>query len=144
MLCPMAPDSKRDLLHSIPLFGRLGRRELERLSQLTDEVDVPAGRVLMRQGDLGSEMFIIASGRVSVELDGKPRNDLGAGSWFGEIALLCEGPRTATVTTADPSRLFVVGHREFHALMDEMLTVRVAVFQVLADRLCKAEAHTVN
>lgn len=135
---------KRDLLHSIPLFGHLGNRELDRLSQLTDEVEVPAGRVLMRQGDRGSEMFIISSGRASVEIDGRPIRDMGTGSWFGEIALLSEGPRTATVTTAEPTRLFVVGHREFHALMDEMPTVRLAVFQCLAERLIKAEVNTVN
>lgn len=131
----MASDPKLDLLHSIPLFSRLGRREIERLGQLVDEVDVPAGRVLMRQGDRGSEMFILASGRVRVERDGQIVAERGAGEVVGEIALLSEGPRTASVTTVEPARLFVVAHREFHSLMDEMPSIRLAVLESLAQRL---------
>ena len=137
-------DPKSDLLRSIPLFARLGSGELQRLSQLTTDVDVPAGRVLMRQGDVGSEMFVISSGRVTVEMDAEPLKELGPGSWFGEIALLSEGPRTATVTAAEPSRLFVLAHHEFHDLMDEMPSVRDAVFQCVAERLGKSEEGAVN
>lgn len=132
----MAPtDPKLDLLHSIPLFARLGQRELERLGQLTDEIDVPAGKVLMRQGEHGAEMFVVASGRIAVERDGRRIAERGAGEVVGEIALLSEGPRTATVTTTEPSRLFVVGHREFHALMDEQPSIRLHVLDELARRL---------
>lgn len=131
----MARDPKLDLLHSIPLFSRLGQREVERLGQLVDEIDVPAGQVLMRQGDRGSEMFVLASGRVRVERDGQVLAERGPGDVIGEIALLSEGPRTATVTTVDPARLLVVAHREFHALMDEMPSIRLAVLDALAHRL---------
>ena len=135
----MARDPKLDLLHSIPLFSRLGRREIERLGQLVDEIDVPAGQVLMRQGDQGSEMFVLAFGRVRVERDGQMLAERGPGDVIGEIALLSEGPRTATVTTVDPARLFVVAHREFHALMDEMPSIRLAVLDALAHRLRNLE-----
>ncbi len=131
----MTRDPKLDLLRSIPLFSRLGKREIERLGQLVDEIDVPGGHVLMRQGDRGSEMFVLASGRVRVERDGKVLAERGAGEVLGEIALLSEGPRTATVTTVGPARLFVVAHREFHALMDEMPSVRLAVLEALAERI---------
>lgn len=131
----MARDPKLDLLHAIPLFARLGRKDIERLGQLVDEVDVPGGHVLMRQGDRGSEMFVLASGRVRVERDGQVLAERGPGEVIGEIALLSEGPRTATVTTVDPARLFVVAHREFHALMDEMPSVRLAVLEALAQRI---------
>lgn len=131
----MASDPKLDLLHSIPLFSRLGRREIERLGQLFDEIDVPAGQVLMRQGDRGSEMFVVASGRVRVDRDGQVLAERGPGSVVGEIALLSEGPRTASVTTVDPARLFVIAHREFHSLMDEMPSIRLAVLDELAHRL---------
>jgi len=131
----MAADPKLDRLRSIPLFSRLGSREIEHLGQLTDEVDVPAGHVLMRQGDRGGEMFVVVSGTVSVERAGRSLGDRGAGSVLGEIALLSEMPRTATVTALEPTRLFVVGHREFHSLMDEMPSVRTCVLEVLASRI---------
>lgn len=131
----MAADPKLDRLRSVPLFSGLGSREIEHLGQLTDEVDVAAGHVLMRQGDRGNEMFLVVSGKVSVERDGRALGERGAGSVLGEIALLAETPRTATVTALEPSRLFVVGHREFHSLMDQMPSVRTAVLEVLASRI---------
>jgi CRP-like cAMP-binding protein len=132
----MAPkDPKLELLRSIPLFARLGTEEIQRLGQLTDEVDVPAGKVLMRQGELGAEMFIIAGGRVAVERDGRSIAERGPGEIFGEIALLSEVPRTATVTAIEPCRLFVIGHREFHALMGELPSFRLQVLESLARRI---------
>src|SRR5215216_4209124 len=113
----MAPDSKLDLLRSIPLFSALGRRELEQVARLADEVDVPAGQVLMRQGTNGSEAFILVSGEAMAERDGTHLATYGPGALIGEIALLAEGPRTATVTASEASRFFVLGHREFHSLM---------------------------
>ena len=140
----MASNSKQDLLHRVPLFERLGRHELERLGQLADEVDAPGGRVLMRQGDRGAEMFIISEGRVRIDKDGSTVAELGPGDWFGEMALLSEGDRSATATVAEASRLFVVAHREFHELMDEMPSVRTAVFQCVAERLGKSESGAIN
>lgn len=132
----MAPkDPKLELLRSIPLFAGLSEPAIRRLGQLADEVDVPAGKVLMRQGENGAEAFVVSSGRVEVERDGRVIAERGRGDIFGEIALLSEGPRTATVTTLEPSRLFVLGHREFHALMDEHPAIRLQVLDALARRL---------
>jgi CRP-like cAMP-binding protein len=140
----MASDPKLDLLHSIPLFARLGKSDLKRLGQLADEVDVKAGKVLMRQGEFGSEMFVVVSGAVRVEQNGETINELGPGAWLGEMALLSEGRRTATVTATEPTRAFVVAHREFHALMDEMPSVRAAVFDCLAERIRKLDTDTAH
>jgi CRP-like cAMP-binding protein len=140
----MPSDPKLDLLRSIPLFERLRKSDLQRLGQLADEVDVGADRVLMRQGDYGREMFVIISGHVRVERDGSHIRELGPGSWVGEMALLSEGLRTATVTTTEPSRLFVVGHREFHALMAEVPSVRMAVYESLAQRIRGMEQSTAH
>ena len=107
----VARDEKLELLRSIPLFAGFGRRELERLSQLTDQVDLPEGRVLMRQGESGSEAFIIMDGSARVERDGVLLSERTNGEILGEIAILDEGHRTATVTLTAPSRLLVVGHR---------------------------------
>ena len=132
----MAPrDPKLQLLHAIPLFSTFGERDLENLGRLAEEVDLPAGRVLMRQGQQGSEMFIVARGAAVVERDGREVARPGPGDFFGEIALLSEGPRTATVTLTEPSTLFVLAHREFHSLMDQSPTIRVAVLDELARRL---------
>lgn len=128
-------DAKVDLLKSVSIFSGMGRRELEAVAQLLDEVDVPAGKVLMRQGETGHEMFLIARGRVQVERNGQVIAERGPGSSMGEIALLSEGQRTATVTTLEPSTLLYAGHREFHSLMDAHPSVRLCILDGLAAKI---------
>jgi len=141
----MAPkDPKIEILKSIPLFSGLAGGELERIARLLDEVDVPAGKVLMRQGELGAEMFIVVSGRFTIERDGRTIAERGPGDSLGEMALLSEGPRTATVTAAEPGRLFVVGHRQFHSLMDLSPAIRLHVLDVLARRLRTLDPDAVH
>jgi CRP-like cAMP-binding protein len=137
----MPSDPKLDLLHSVPLFARLGKSDLQRLGQLADEVDLAAGKVLMREGEYGSEMFIVVSGNVRIEQSGQKVAELGPGDWLGEMALLSEGPRTATATATEPTRAFVVAHREFHSLMDQLPSVRTAVLECVAERIRKAETE---
>ena len=140
----MARDEKLDLLHRIPLFAGLGKRELERLGMLADEVDVPAGKVLMRQGDHGDEMMIVVSGEVSVDRNGQRINTLGPGDWFGEMALLDGGPRTATVTSTSPMRMLVVNHRDFHAVMDEFPGVAAQVLATLSHRIRRLDSEAAH
>ena len=137
----MARDAKLDLLHRIPLFSGLDRHQIERLGQLAEEVDVPAGKVLIRQGDRGGDLMVLASGQVSVERDGALLRTLGSGEFFGEIALVDGGPRTATITTREPSRLVVLGHREFHAMMDEFPEVASRILATMADRIRTLDAQ---
>ena len=131
----MTSDPKLDLLRTVPLFAGLGKKEIERLGRLTDSVDLPAGRVLMRQGEVGSEMFVVVSGKLKVERDGKVIAERGPGTVVGEIALLSHVARVATVTVLEPTQAFVVGHSDFHSLMDEMPSVRASVLEVLASRI---------
>jgi len=128
-------DPKVNLIASVPLFARLGRKELEQIAQLVDDVDIPAGKVLMRQGESGSEMFIIADGTVRIERNGEFIRDVGPGTPIGEMALLSEGPRTATVTTNGPTRILLAGHREFHQLMEQHPTIRLAILDGLASKI---------
>ncbi len=128
-------DEKLELLRKVPLFAGFGGRELERLGMLTDVVDLPEGRVLMRQGERGDQMFVIVAGGARVERDGRTLAERVTGEMVGEISLVDEGPRTATVTLTEPSRLLVVGHRDFHSLMDEMPDVRLRVLETLARRV---------
>jgi protein phosphatase len=140
----VARDAKLDLLRQIPLFNGLDGRRIERIGQLADEVEVPDGRVLMRQGENGSEMMVIVRGQVGVERDGHRLNTLGPGDFFGEIALVEEGPRTATVTAEGPTSVLVVGHREFHALMDEFSDVSDHIMRVLAHRIRRLDPDSPN
>jgi CRP/FNR family transcriptional regulator, cyclic AMP receptor protein len=135
----VARDEKLDLLHRIPLFSGIDRRGLERLGQLSDEIDVPAGKVLMRQGESGSDMMVIVSGSVAIDRDGQRVNTLRAGDFFGEIALVDGGPRTATVTAGEASRLLVITHRDFHAMMEEFPDVELQVLNALAQRIRRHE-----
>jgi CRP-like cAMP-binding protein len=135
----MPRDEKLDHLKKVPLFARMGRRELERLGQLADEVEVGLDQVLAEKGHLGQEFFIVLDGRLSV-LDGhRLINQLGPGDFFGEIALLDGHQRTATVRADGITRLLVIGHSEFNALMDEFPSVRQSVLAAVAERLRKAE-----
>lgn len=137
----MAADEKLEHLRRVPLFARMGRRELERLGQLTDEIEVGLDQQLTEQGRVGHEFFIVLDGRVVV-LDGHmPIATLGPGDFFGEIALVESVPRTATVRAEGICRLLVIGHREFHALMDEFPSVRTAVMDALAERLRQNEGR---
>lgn len=137
-------DPKVDLIRSVSLFQGLGRKELEQIAQLVDDVDIPAGKVLMRQGESGAEMFIIAAGSVRIERNGEFIRDSGPGTSIGEMALLSEGPRTATVTATVPTRILLAGHREFHQLMEEHPAIRMKILEGLATKirfLDQAGAH---
>ena len=140
----MVRDEKIELLRTVPLFGGLGSRALERISALADIVDLPAERRLMTQGERGAEMFVLVSGSVDIERDGASLGRRGPGAVLGEIALIDGGPRTATVTLTEPSRLLVLARREFHALMDEFPEVRLQVLETVAHRLRSLDHEAVH
>jgi CRP/FNR family cyclic AMP-dependent transcriptional regulator len=140
----MARDEKIELLRTVPLFAGLSKRELRRIGELADEVDLPADRVLMRQGDYGAEMMVIVDGNARIERDGAVIADRGDGEVLGEIALLDGGPRTATVTLTRDSRLLVLGRREFQTAMDELPEVRLRVLEAVARRLRTLDPASVH
>src|SRR3712207_1222225 len=90
-------DAKIDRLAGVPLFAGIDRRHLDRIAALCTDIAVPAGQVLCRQGQHGSEFFVIENGTASVTVDGRPAGTLGPGDFFGELALLDGGERSATV-----------------------------------------------
>lgn len=129
-----------ELLRRVPLFSGLGSRELERLGQLADQVQVGLDEHLTEQGHLGQEFFVVLSGHLTV-LDGRqPIRQLHPGDFFGEIALLEGHVRTATVRADGIAELLVIGHSEFLSLMDEFPSVRVAVEAAAAERQGRQEA----
>src|SRR5262245_60074019 len=111
-------DDKATALGRAPLFKNLSRSELVELARLTEDLEVDDGKVLAREGEIGQEFFVIVDGDVSVTKDGAEIRRLGAGDFFGEIALIWESPRrTATVTSAGPVRFFVLTRQSFRSLI---------------------------
>jgi CRP/FNR family transcriptional regulator, cyclic AMP receptor protein len=131
--------SKAELLSNVRLFSTCSKRELGRIASLVEEVDAPQGKVIVRQGDPGRECFVIADGRARATMRGIGSTVLGPGSFFGEMSLLDQGPRSATVTAETDMNLLVLGSREFSALVNEVPTVAVRMMAGLAERLRSAE-----
>jgi MFS family permease len=107
------PPAELDLLERIPIFSPLPAPALERLASQLQPVDVPAGTVLIRQGDHGDRFYVVESGSMRVSVDGSPGRELGPGDSFGEIALLRDVPRTATVEAETETRLYALERDDF-------------------------------
>jgi CRP/FNR family cyclic AMP-dependent transcriptional regulator len=121
-------------LRDVPFFSSISKKDLGVIAQQTDELDVPAGRVLARQGDFGSEFFVIDSGTAEVTRDGERLAELGAGDFFGEMALLEEDRRVATVTATSPMTLIVMTRASFRALDRSLPQVHETVARAIAER----------
>ena len=128
-------DAKIDLLKNVPLFAGCSKTELQRIASLADELDLGDGATLIREGERGREFIVIAEGTVRVTRNGKQLRDLGAGDFIGEIALVADVPRTATVTATSPVRLLVVTDRAFRGLLEQMPSIAKKVLQSLGERL---------
>jgi CRP-like cAMP-binding protein len=121
-------------LKDLPFFSSMSEQDLAAVAQQTDEISVAAGRVLAREGDLGQEFFVIESGTAEVTRGGAPVAKLGAGDFFGEIALIREDRRTATVTATSPMVLIVMKGSSFRSLDSSIPELREAVSKALAER----------
>jgi CRP-like cAMP-binding protein len=128
-------DVKVELLRRAPLFARCSARQLRAIAAVADELYLPAGRELTREGATGVEFFVLAEGTAEVRRNGRRVNTLHAGDFLGEIALIVRGPRTATVTTTSPARVLVVTGRDFRRLLREMPPLQLTVLEALAERL---------
>lgn len=128
-------DTKVELLKGVPLFSGCSKAELQRIAALADELDLADGATLIREGERGREFIVVVEGSVRVTRDGKTVRDLGAGDFIGEIALVSDVPRTATVTASSPVRLLVVTDRAFRGLIEQMPSIATKVLQALGERL---------
>jgi CRP-like cAMP-binding protein len=132
-----AQDQKIAALKRAPLFSELSKKELTALARLSEDLEVDAGRVLIREGELGSEFFVIMDGQVEVTRKGKTVRREGGDEFFGEIALIEDVPRTATVKAKTPLRLFVLTSRDFRHLVKDSPSVERKVLRSLARRLAE-------
>jgi CRP/FNR family transcriptional regulator, cyclic AMP receptor protein len=128
-------NAKIELIKRVPLFSHCSKKELGLVAQIADEIDLPEGKTLMREGDRGREFFVLVEGSAEVRRRNRKVNTLGGGDFFGEIALVSQRPRTATVTTSSPVRALVVTEQSFRSLLDRAPDVQRKVLQALADRV---------
>jgi CRP-like cAMP-binding protein len=140
----LGKDQKVDLIRRVPLFARCNRKELAEIASHADEIDLPQGKTLIRQGERGREFFVLLDGEAEVERDGEHVQTLGAGDFFGEIALVSKVPRTATVTATTPVRALVITDRDFRALLEHAPVINLKVLEALAERLAQLQADQVR
>jgi CRP-like cAMP-binding protein len=119
----------------VPLFERCSKRDLAKIGSIAQEVEYPDGTMVVREGDPGSELFIIVHGEVDVRSGARKLATLRAGTYFGEIALITGSPRTATVTTGTPVRALVITGRAFRKLLKDSPEIQFKVLQEVGERL---------
>ena len=130
-------DAKIELISRVPLFEHCSRRELAAIAAIADQVELPEGRVLVKEGELGREFFVLVDGTVEVRKGAQQLAMLRAGDFFGEIALVSNSPRMATVETVSPVRALVVSSRDFWTLLDESPRTQRKILQAVGDRLAQ-------
>ena len=128
-------NKKIELLKRVPLFERASKKELAEIALLADELELPAGRKLTAEGARGKEFIVIVSGGADVRRKGRKINDLRAGDFLGEIALITGEPRTATVTTTKASRVLVITAQAFRMLLRDVPSLQLKVLDALAERV---------
>ncbi len=121
-------------LKQIPLFSHLSKKELDLISRHADEVSLPAGSVIMREGDVAREVCVILSGTVSITQGGKHLKDLGLGEVVGEMGVVEAVHRNATVTALTEVRLVVMFGPEFTGVSDEISAMRKGIAELIAAR----------
>jgi CRP-like cAMP-binding protein len=137
-------DKKLEQLSQVKMFSSLNKKELGLVAKAADMIRVPAGADIVKEGEIGHEFYLISSGSASVRRNGRKVVDLGPGSYFGEMALLDRGPRTATVTAEEPTELIVLGQREFMAILDQVPPLAHKLLVTMAGRLRDADSKAVS
>jgi CRP/FNR family transcriptional regulator, cyclic AMP receptor protein len=127
-------------LKDVPFFSTLSKRELATVAQNVDELDVAQGKALAREGELGHEFFVVVEGTAEVVRGDAHLADLGPGDFFGEMALLGEERRTATVTTTSAMRVLVMTGHHLRAIDREMPTVHTRIVEAIEERRAAMQA----
>jgi CRP-like cAMP-binding protein len=134
----LSKDSKAAAMAKVPLFSRCSKGELRRIAQLADEIDLPAGKVLTREGSRGHEFFVLLEGSAEVLRGGKAIATLRGGDFLGEIALVADVKRIATVKTTSPVHALVISSRSFRELLRTSSEIQGKVLEAVAARAAAA------
>jgi CRP-like cAMP-binding protein len=127
-------------LSKIWLFSTCSARDLRTIRRATEEVTVPAGRVLCEEGTIGREFFLIVDGQASVRRNGRKIATLGPGQYFGELALLDRRPRSATVVSETEMLLLILGQQQFNGVLDAVPALSRKLLAAMATRLRDSDA----
>jgi CRP/FNR family cyclic AMP-dependent transcriptional regulator len=124
---------------AVPLFSAVSGKGLRSIIQAATEVDVQAGKVLVREGEWGREMYVILRGTAEVTKDGRRLRELVPGDFFGEMAFLSPAPRTATVTARSDMRVMVLDSRAMGGVVEKEPAVARRLLAAMADRIRATE-----
>ena len=138
---PLRRDAKVELLKKVPLFTDCSKTELRALAKTADELDLREGTVMTREGRPGREFFVLVDGSALVTKKGQKVAELKGGDWFGEIALLADTPRTATVTATSAVDVLVITDRRFKTVVETMPSIALKVLSSVSERLTQ-DAHS--
>jgi CRP-like cAMP-binding protein len=127
--------TKVDLLKKVPLFEGCSKSDLARISRVADEIDVPAGKELIRENEIARQFFILTDGWAEVRRKGRKINTMGPGDFFGEIGLVTDRLTSASVTTIEPSRALVITRASFKSLLRDSPGIQLKVLTALAQRV---------
>ena len=134
-----------ELLRGVSLFSACSKRELSLIASLVDQIEVPKGKVLTREGESGHEFFVIVEGQARVTVGQRGMvSPLGPGASFGEMSLLDHGPRAATVEAESDMQLLVLDARSFSSLLADVPSVARKMLAVMAARLRVAEKEATH
>jgi CRP-like cAMP-binding protein len=127
--------AKAKRIAKVPLCAHLSKSDLSLVASIADEIDLSAGKELTREGETGREFFVLLEGSVEVMKGGRKVATLVGGDFFGEIALISNVPRNATVMTTSPSRALVITAEDFWALLKDSPQIQESVLKAVADRV---------
>jgi CRP/FNR family cyclic AMP-dependent transcriptional regulator len=131
----VSTDRRVELLQAVSLFGDVDETGLAGIAATAIEVDFPAGRAIVRQGEVGTGFYLISAGRARVVRDGATIAELGPGEFFGELSLLDGRPRIATVTAVEPTTCLAIASWDFETLLHAQPGVAIAILRGVAGRL---------
>jgi CRP-like cAMP-binding protein len=137
----MSRDRVADQLARVPMFAGLSKKHLHGVSSLATVVEVEPGRVLAAQGDIGREFVVVLSGDVEVSRDGQVLAKRSDGDFFGEIALLLDKPRTASVIATSPTTILVIEARDFKAMLNENPELYEPLIKAIGERVVLRDDH---
>jgi len=128
-------NAKVEMLRRVPLFSHCSKKELEEVASVADEVSLADGRVLIREGERGREFFVIIDGELGVRRKSRKIATMRDGGFVGEMSLVMDKPRNATVTAEGPVRALVITDRAFKRLLEHSPGIQLKVMRALAERV---------
>ena len=121
-------------LESIDLFSSLSKRERKEIANRADEIEVPEGTHLVREGEFAYEFFVIEEGSAEVLRDGEHVADLGPGDFLGEMGIVTQAPRNASVVAREPTRVMVLSEQDFRGVARSFPTVAEQIREAVRER----------